>query len=328
MVVTACSLEGADSDCAVPRLSYALLGALALHGLLLLVHRRHTAPALHVPERAADQFLELEDLPFPPTPDTTPSASEDAPSTEAPSAALGPAAPRAVGGPPKLASSADTQPNDGAPSSDVAGPPVVAGDQGSPADAPPARKIDLGLDGHFFMQRGALPPAAEAELGPRVRKSEAQRRLEASLSADDVARGLARGNAFVSSLSSAARSEGPVRGDALLRITVGADGGLLSAELLQGSASEWSATLRSFRELAAKKKLRVPPGAKGMRVTFAVRAKVQRPSGKEVEGSPVGVDTPSLAPNGLVPHGDFDLADLSGNSQRIVYARVVSEEVL
>ncbi len=318
----------------MPRLSYALLGALALHGLLLLVHARHAAAPPGAPERAAEQFLELEDVPLVPAPDSAADSSDSSATTEAPSAALGAALPRSTSRTAKLASSADA-PSADVPTADGIGEPSAANGEGAaeaPGAAQPARKIDLGLDGHFFMQRGALPatPAAsaEAELGPRVHKSEAQRRLEASLSADDVARGLARGNTYVSSLNAAARSEGPVRGDALLRITVGADGGLVSAELLRGSAAEWTATLRSFRELAAKKKLRVPPGAKGLRVTFAVKAKVQRPSGKEVESSAVDLANPSLAPNGLVPRADFDLADLSGNSQRIVYARVVAEEVL
>ncbi len=86
--------------------------------------------------------------------------------------------------------------------------------------------------------------------------------------------------------------------------------------------------LNAFRQLAARKHVRLPAGAKGLRVTFSVRAKVQRPSGKEADETAVRLADPSLAPNGLVPSGDFDLADLGGGSQRLVYARVVSEEVL
>jgi len=97
---------------------------------------------------------------------------------------------------------------------------------------------------------------------------------------------------------------------------------------VRGAGSEWAAALSSFRALAVKKRLRVPPGARGLRVTFSVKAKVQRPSGKEVEASAISAAPPSFAPNGLVPHGDFDLADLGGGGQRLVYARVLSEEVL
>lgn len=115
---------------------------------------------------------------------------------------------------------------------------------------------------------------------------------------------------------------GPVRGDALLSVTIGADGGLTSAELLRGTASEWSSVMDSFRALAAGKRLRVPPGARGLRVTFSIQAKVQRPSGKGVDAS--GID---IAPNGSLRR-TFDVADLGAGTQRLVYARVVSEEVL
>lgn len=202
------------------------------------------------------------------------------------------------------------------------------------AAAQPSRPIDLGLDGRLFLlpSQGtgerAPAPVSTAPLGPRAPHSDIQRQLQASLAADDVKRGMARGNALLGSLDSAARAQGPVRGEALVRVTVGADGSLLGVELSSGSAAEWGDAMRSFRELATRKRLRMPPGAKGMRVTFSVKAKVQRPSGKEVEASGVGVDQPSLKPGGLNLKGDFDLADLGGGAQRLVYARVVSEEVL
>ncbi|HWZ89045.1 MAG TPA: hypothetical protein VNW92_09345, partial [Polyangiaceae bacterium] len=89
------------------------------------------------------------------------------------------------------------------------GGPVDAVDA-PPADAntgKPARPIDLGLDGNFFMR----PPSEEL---PRVRKSSVQRQLEASLSANDVQRGLARGSALLGSLNAAVRDTGPARGEA------------------------------------------------------------------------------------------------------------------
>ena len=36
----------------------------------------------------------------------------------------------------------------------------------------------------------------------------------------------------------------------------------------------------------------------------------------------------SLKPNGLTLHGSFDVADLGAGPQRMVYAHVVSEEIL
>jgi hypothetical protein len=314
----------------VPRFQYALLGALALHGALLLVHWRHDAGlAPQVRERPAEQFIDIDEVPLGDPAPRAPADSDPASvgSNATDSLSAGPAA-RIARAEPRIASSSQLPSVADAPSSDdsvAAG--VAAQAQGEGAPPEPERKIDLGLDGHFFLG----PPS---EMLPRIHKPDArprpdpQKRLENALAADDVQRGLARGNALVGSLSAAAREDGPLRGEAMFRVTVGADGGVLSAELVQGAGSDWAAALSSFRALAAQKRLRVPPGARGLRVTFTVKAKVQRPSGKEVEESPVGVGAPSLKPNGLVPHGDFDLADLAGGGQRLVYARVVSEEVL
>jgi hypothetical protein len=301
--------------------------------MLLLIRSRHEAGvALRVPEPAAEQFIDIDDpslggvpLPAPAEPAPPSGTADSSDGADAPSA--GPAA-RIARAEPRSAPSSQLPSLADAPSGEgsvVAG--TAATGQGEAAPAEPERKIDLGLDGHFFLG----PPS---EMLPRIRKADArpradpQKRLENALAADDVQRGLARGNALVGSLSAAAREAGPVRGEAMFRVTVGADGGLLSAELVQGVSADWSAALSSFRALAAQKRLRVPPGARGLRVTFSVKAKVQRPSGKEVDASPVGVPGPSLAPNGLVPRADFDLADLAGGGQRMVYARVVAEEVL
>jgi len=169
-----------------------------------------------------------------------------------------------------------------------------------------------------------MRPGAE-EL-PRVRKSGIQRELDSAIAASDVQHGLARGNALLGSLNAAVRDVGPIRGEALFRVTVGPDGTLSDVELLAGQASNWTSALKAFRELATRKHVRVPAGALGLRVTFAVKAKVQLPSGAEVKGPEVA--GPSLAPNGLTLHGTFDVADIGANAQRLVYAHVVSEEVL
>ena len=316
----------------MPRFSYALLGALALHGSALLLRARHPLDAawFAAKERPATQLVELEEFPLEETPveQTLPAAPLSA-RTES---RLASAVPSHVAGSP---SKSTTAPVEASPEPALVGDALVAPVAAGSADAvaaQPARKIDLGLDGHFFIHDSgpvnAAEPAPAAELGPRARKSTAQRQLEAALSADDIQHGLARGNALLGSLNSAARAEGPVRGEAMFRATVAADGSFGNVELLRGTATEWSAVLTAFRQLAARKHVRLPPGAKGLRVTFSVKAKVQRPSGKETNDSAVGVATPSLGPNGLTPSGDFDLADLGGGSQRLVYARVVSEEVL
>jgi hypothetical protein len=316
----------------VPRFSYALLGALALHGsiLLLRVRQPSDASALATSAMPAAQSVELEEFIVEEVA-VEPTSGAALPST--PPDARGPAAAvNRVSEPVARATTAQIESSpEAAPEAMAVAAPVAAG-SAEVGDAPPARKIDLGLDGRFFLgdpgPATAAAPAPAAELGPRVRKSTTQRQLEAALSADDVQRGLARGNALLGSLSSAARAEGPVRGEALVRATVAADGSFGSVELLRGSAAEWTSVLSAFRKLAASKHVRLPPGAKGLRVTFSIKAKVQRPSGGEADSAAIGVAKPSLGPNGLVPSGAFDLADVGSGAQRLVYARVVSEEVL
>ena len=318
---------------AVPRFQNALLGALALHGCFLLIHARHNAATpLRSSERVAEQSIDIEEIPLADAPlDDVPAANEP---TSAPSvgAAVAESASTVSSAHartnPHLAPHSDLPALADAPSSDDAlAAGVAQAAPGEPAPTEPARKIDLGLDGHFFLGQPSdpLPSVRKPDTKP---KPDPQKRLENALAADDVQRGLARGGALVGTLSAAVREAGPVRGEAMFAVTVGADGGVLSAELVRGAGSEWAAALGSFRALAVKKRLRVPPGARGLRVTFSVKAKVQRPSGKEVGDSAISAARPSLDPNGLVPHGDFDLADLAGGGQRLVYARVVSEEVL
>jgi hypothetical protein len=300
----------------VSRLSNALLAALALHGLLLLTH------AWHLPERPSLALSKPEELV-----EVEETLSDEASSAVATSASMQPAARGARAQPAAVAALAGARASEAeTPADSLSG--VEASPNGaasaepgaaSPADTAigrPARKIDFGIDDGFFMR-----PASEAL--PRVPKPTFQRQLEAALSADDVRRGLARGGALLGSLNAAVRDKGPVRGEALLSVTVGPDGGLTAVEFLRGSASEWSSALESFRALAAHKRLRVPPGARGLRVTFSVQAKVQRPSGKEVISSGVDVE-----PSGLALRGTFDVADVGAGAQRLVYARVVSEEVL
>src|SRR4051812_33178339 len=74
---TPCGASGGVSDCAVPRFSLALLGAIALHGVFLLVRARHDASAQRVPEPPAEQWIDIDDpqlgnvsptLPAPPAP--------------------------------------------------------------------------------------------------------------------------------------------------------------------------------------------------------------------------------------------------------------------
>ncbi|HEY3666520.1 MAG TPA: hypothetical protein VGL19_10990 [Polyangiaceae bacterium] len=307
------------------RLSNALLAALALHGLLLLTHARHRADAPSPALRGPEQLLEIDQSPVGEEPPSPTSASEEVtPSARSASrSSLADAARASSRSPTTATPSADADPGADAPSNDVAAANAAPAGSAT-AEAAPARKIDFGIDDGFFMR----PASEQLPRVPRAPRPAYLRQLDAALSADDVRRGLSRGGALLGSLNAAVRDTGPVRGDALLRVTVGADGGLTAVELLRGSAAQWSSALDAFRALAARKHLRVPPGARGLRVTFSVQSKVQLPSGKAVDSSGVAIAAPSLEPGGLALGGTFDVADIGSGGQRLVYARVVSEEVL
>jgi hypothetical protein len=281
--------------------------------LLLLTHARRLPQRASVVQTKPEELVEVEEAPVEEaSPDVTPSVTR-APSAPR-NAGASSAVARAGSGTPEVESAADSVSGVDASSNGVATASPAGSAQAS--SDKPARKIDFGVDDGFFMR-----PTGDGML--RVPKPVLQRQLEAALSADDVRRGLARGGALLGSLNAAIREAGPVRGQALLSVTVGPDGGLTAVEFLRGDASEWSSALASFRALAARKRLRVPPGAQGLRVTFSVQAKVQRPSGKEVDSSGLDVE-----PQGFALRHTFDVSDVGAGTERLVYARVVSEEVL
>lgn len=212
---------------------------------------------------------------------------------------------------------------------------IVASEAGSATDpalsAPAASTaIDLGLDGRILR-----PTYREVEARQRSsseRRAEVQRNLDASFRtaavAEDARRGYGRGNIFIGALSSAVRVAGPPVGEAVISASFNAMGELNGLTLVQGTVGDWSRAIQAFRTQAKQKRVPMPSGAKGLRITFRVAAKIQKPSGKEIDVSSLNLKRPSLAANGLTLRGDFDLADLSGKSTQSVSARVLSEEVL
>jgi hypothetical protein len=203
--------------------------------------------------------------------------------------------------------------------------------------APPSptaeRKINLGLNGEFLRMLDAQNASSPVDLPrKRTRKvdtgAELTRRFTAAILIDELRHGRARGNVLLGALDSAVRRVGPTRGQAIVRVTVNASGEVTGVELDRGADKDWFAVLRAFGQEARSRRVRVPDGAAGLKITFSISAKVQRPSGREVESTPVGVAGPSLAPNGLAMQGTFDLADLSNKSARMLAVRIINEEML
>lgn len=187
-------------------------------------------------------------------------------------------------------------------------------------EATAPRAIDFGLNGRFAL----LPPPDRARPS---RAERVQQRLDASL-AGSGGRGQSRGAVLIGPLSSAARSAGPPRGSAVLRVVVDAQGSLSSAEIVGGSRAEWAGMLRALREQARSKRVALPPGARGMTLTFRVTAGVTQSSGKRDEAAAVETEKPSFEPDGLTLRGGFDVADASGALHRVVTSELLSEEAL
>jgi hypothetical protein len=235
---------------------------------------------------------------------------------------------------PKPAASDLTTPNDSnspiePEGSAAAAPAVVSASSASGTE----RKINLGINGELFRlldaERAANPVVvARKETRKRDAGAELTHGLTAALLADDLRHGRARGNVLLGTLHSAVRQLGPTRGQAVIRVTVNGSGEVTGVELNRGTEEEWTEVLRAFKQRVQSKRVRVPDGAAGLRITFSVAARVQRPSGKDVESGAVSVARPSLAPDGLTPHGTFDLADLSNKTARMLAVRIINEEIL
>lgn len=215
----------------------------------------------------------------------------------------------------------------------VASAAVASATEATTNEAPPSTPssaIDLGLDGKFL--RPTFRDAQAQRRAPRDLGVELQRKLDESFRGaaveEDVQRGRGRGNVLLGALSSAVRTSGPPFGEAIISAAFNSSGELNGLTLIRGTAGDWSKAIQAFREQAKRKKVPVPAGAKGLRVTFRVATKIQHPSGKEIGHPPVSIDPPSLAASGLTLKGAFDVADLSGKSSQSVSARVISEEVV
>ena len=220
------------------------------------------------------------------------------------------------------------------PPSELSGPGATVSDGLiRPSTLTTEQKINLGLNGDLLRmldaQRAANPVHLPQKRARRIDAgAELTRRLTAAILTEDLRHGHARGNALLGALDSALRHSGPTRGQAIIRVTVNASGEVTGVELIRGEDDDWSAVLRAFGQAARNKRVRVPSGTAGLRITFSVSAKVQRPSGKEIESAPAGVASPSMAPDGLTMNGTFDLADLSNKSARMLAVRIVNEELL
>jgi hypothetical protein len=241
----------------------ALTLALALHAGLLVASRAASTPAPSSPALFdVDAELELfirggrapasvpQPLPTTPADAITPAASVE------------PLRPRS-----------HTGAHEGAPVAAAPAPqPIVAGEAAEASATPESaadsagsaapRAIDLGLNGG--VRRSALLGGWSELAPPPKRPSDGG--LRQALAALDAERGLSRSSAAHSAAYRAARQLAPARGIGIFEVLADERGSVLSVTLAGAAsdAAKWERVGRELQRLLKDRRLRVPPGAKGL----------------------------------------------------------------
>jgi hypothetical protein len=237
------------------RLRWSALAAFAIHAAVIAgVWRAQPPGATQAPAARRDDPIDL-------TVEATP-VPVPMPATEAPHAApaptiAAPALPLALPRHPRAASAANAPPAEGdgaaSPGHDGAGPPgPVAGSGAAVATAAPPPD--------------ALPPP----LVPRaVRAPSAV--LDEPLAQRAAAAGLGAGAQVIGAARSVADAKAPSRGHGSIDIETDAEGNVVR---VTSTSPSWEAFARELQAKLAGKRLRVPPGARGVAVRLAVSADV------------------------------------------------------
>ena len=154
-------------------------------------------------------------------------------------------------------------------------------------------------------------------------------------------------------------TDSPVRGVATFDVIVDPNGNTdVRLDGADADVDGWSRLTRAMSDAVAHKSLRVPPGARGLRVTVQIEARVQWPNGKTPEqtgtyaratglqpgeGSIVPKSVPAvnvgvigkvcsvgahLGVDGVAIGGGCDPENIGAHAVRIVYGREIGEVAL
>jgi hypothetical protein len=211
---------------------------------------------------------------------------------------------------------------------------------------PALSRQQLGLDGNLLPLMSRAPNAA----GSRADQAKAATaRLQRSMMRDQVKRdsrlGLGAAGPVLSVLEKITRaSRTPPDGSAIFSVVIDPSGKLHEIEVLEVHTDRqgWEGIGRAVARELEKKKLRVPKGTRGVRVTIEVVSQVQLPSGASPgldvdvlglplkrSGYPKSKKMTLLDPTtGTILGLGFDPADIGANAKRNVRARVLDEQPL
>ena len=158
---------------------------------------------------------------------------------------------------------------------------VANGEGEAPWSLRVARGPDLLARGQLAAGRASIATSAEGAVAAEPPTPSTG--IAEALTAADVERGLGRGGPVVSALEEVARtSDAPVRGIATFEVTVDRSGKAdVRLDSADAEATSWAELARSMSDAVAKKAVRVPSGARGLRVTVQIDARVQYPNGRD-----------------------------------------------
>jgi hypothetical protein len=230
--------------------------------------------------------------------------------------------------------SATTDTNAGTSTSEIEAVPSPS------ASAMPLGPASLGLGGSrsFSMEiaRQPLPDDSNETLKHAINDPiHEHERLNGSLTSGPFAQELER--------ATRADSGSPFEGRALFAISVDEVGLVVNVQVAESSGDRhaWEDVGKRVLNAMAQKRVRVPPGSKGVAMKIEISSKVVLPSGAR---HPISVSSPVVdaaenmahgqfdkgeGMNGGLPivAGGFDLSDIGAHPLRVVGARVLSENV-
>jgi hypothetical protein len=123
----------------------------------------------------------------------------------------------------------------------------------------------------------------------------------------------------------------PFEGRAVFAIRIDELGLVVSAQVVESSSDRraWDEVAAHTFNALAQKRLRIPPGSKGVAMRVEITSKVVLPSGSRVPITAQLGGTPDpTSPSLPIVSGGFDLSDIGAHPQRVVGARVLSENAL
>ncbi len=180
--------------------------------------------------------------------------------------------------------------------------------------------IGLAGSGSYTMEVARQEPTENERIAENVNRAimdpiRAHELGNGSLTSGPVAQELER--------STRGDSGSPFEGRAVFSISVDDVGLVVSVGVAESSGDRkaWDDVANRVLNALAQRRVHMPPGAKGVAMRIEVTSKVTLPSGARAPVTSHGPDTTSIV------GGTFDLSDIGAHPQRVVGARVLSENV-